>query len=76
MERFATEAISATISRACRRRKRRVLRLTLGGQELVGDAPRAPLVACGKPRRPDEAEVSRNPRARSATLRVAERVAD
>lgn len=35
-----------------------------------------PLRAVGKARKPDAAEIARNPRARSAVLRIAERVAD
>ena len=39
-------------------------------------APFHPWRVIGKPRRAGEAELARNPRARSATLRVAERLAD
>jgi 16S rRNA (cytosine1402-N4)-methyltransferase len=38
-------------------------------------AVRAPLRAIGRAQQPDEAEIARNPRARSAVLRVAEKVA-
>jgi 16S rRNA (cytosine1402-N4)-methyltransferase len=40
----------------------------------AADLPAAPLRLIGRAQRPGAGEVSRNPRARSAVLRVAERV--
>ena len=39
------------------------------------EMPRGELRLIGKPVRPDQSEVQRNPRARSAIMRVAERLA-
>jgi len=43
---------------------------------ITADALRPSLRIVGKTMKPDEEEVSRNPRARSAVLRVAERLED